>query len=87
MNVVWTRHARQRFFERSLKYGINYGEVEQNLLKQKVKQKQKDGTIKTIFQILEYCFTAIKKETKKYIKVISIWEANEKEVMLWKKKK
>ena len=87
MNIVWTRHARQRFFERSLKYGINYGEVEQNLLKQEIKQKQKDGTIKTIFKILEYYFTVIKKETKKYINVISIWEANEKEVMLWKKKK
>jgi hypothetical protein len=87
MNIVWTRHSRQRFFERSLKYGINYGEVEQNILRQKVKQKQKHGTVKTVFKIMEYHFTAIKEETKKYINVISIWESNEEEVELWKKKK
>ena len=87
MQVVWTKHARQRFFERSLKYGINYGEVEQNVIKQEVKEKQKEGTIKTVFKIMEYYFTAIKEETKKYINVISIWESNEEEVKLWKKKR
>jgi len=86
MQVIWTRHARQRFFERSLKYGINYGEVEQNVIKQRVKEKQKEGTVKTVFKIMEYYFTVIKEEAKKYINVVSIWESNEKEVELWKKK-
>jgi len=87
MDIIWTRHARERFFERALMYGINVGEAEQNILKQRVKEKQKNNTIKTIFKILDYYFTVIKEETKKYINVVSIWEANEKEVQLWKKKK
>lgn len=87
MQVVWTRHARLRFFERSLKYGINYGEVEQNVINQRVKEKQKEGKIKTVFKIMEYYFTVIKEETKKYINVVSIWESNEEEVKLWKKKR
>ena len=86
MIVVWTRHARERFFERSLIYGISYGEVEQNILKQKIKIKQKDKTIKTVFKIIDCYFTAIKEETKKRINIVSIWEANQEEVKLWKKK-
>ncbi|MBU2100419.1 hypothetical protein KKG83_06335 [Candidatus Micrarchaeota archaeon] len=86
MKIVWSRHSRIRFFERSLIYGINFGEAEQNILRQKVKQKQKDGTIKTIFKALDYFFTVIKEETKKQINVVSIWESNEREVLLWKKK-
>ncbi|PIN98504.1 MAG: hypothetical protein COT90_03960 [Candidatus Diapherotrites archaeon CG10_big_fil_rev_8_21_14_0_10_31_34] len=87
MRIVWSRHARERFFERSLIYGIHLGEADQNILKQKVKEKQKDGTIKTIFKALDYFFTVIKEETKKQINVVSIWESNEREVGLWKKKK
>ncbi|MDO8633794.1 MAG: hypothetical protein Q7K34_00715 [archaeon] len=87
MNVIWTRHARERFFERALMYGISVGEAEQNILKQRVKEKQKDSTIKTIFKIMDYYFTVIKEETPKYISVVSIWEANDKEVLLWKQKK
>lgn len=87
MEVIWTRHSRQRFFERSLKYGINYGEVEHNIITQKVKERQKDGTIKTILKLLDCYFTVIKEETKRYIKVVSIWESDEKEAELWKRKK
>jgi hypothetical protein len=87
MELVWTRHARERFFERALLYGITVGEAEQNILKQQVKEKQKDRTIKTVFRVMDYYFTVIKEETKKYINVVSIWEANEKEVLLWKMKK
>ena len=87
MKIVWSRHARERFFERSLIYGINLGEADQNILEQKVKEKQKDGAIKTIFKVLDCFFTVIKEETKKQINVISIWESNEKEAGLWKKKK
>lgn len=86
MEIVWTRHARERFFERSLKYGILYEEIEHNIKKQKVREVQKEGTIKTIFKLIDYYFTVIKEETKKYINIISIWESNEKEVGLWKRK-
>ncbi|MFH1257218.1 MAG: hypothetical protein V1494_08085 [Candidatus Diapherotrites archaeon] len=86
MIVVWTRHSRERFFERLLIYGINLGEVEQNIIAQKVREKQDDRTVKTVFKVLDYYFTVIKEETKKYANVVSIWEANEKEVDLWRKK-
>lgn len=86
MDVVWTRHARERFFERSLKYGISYDDVEYNVKEQKVRKVQSEGTIKTIFKILEYYFTVIKEETKKYINIVSIWESNQEEVMIWEKK-
>ena len=87
MDVVWKRHSRERFFERLLIYGINYGEVEYNIINQKVREEQKDGTIKAIFKVLDYYFTVIKKETEKYIDVITMWEANQNEVELWHKKK
>jgi len=87
MRIGWSRHARERFFERSLKYGLNYGEVELNIKGQKVKVRQKHGTIKTIFKIVDDFFTVVKEETRKYINVISIWESNEEEVKLWLKKK
>ncbi len=51
------------------------------------KEKQKEGTVKTVFKVMEYYFTVIKEETKKYINVVSIWESNEEEVILWKKKR
>jgi hypothetical protein len=86
MRIVWSRHARERFFERALVHGINLGEVEKNVIKQEVKQKEKNGKIKIIFKIFEKYFTVIKEETKILINIVSIWESNEKEVLLWKKK-
>ncbi len=85
--VEWSIHAKQRFFERSLMHGINYGDVEKNVLEQKVKQMQKEGKIKTIFCIEDKFFTVIKAENRNSLGVISIWESNEEEVNLWKKKK
>ncbi len=70
-------HAKERFFERTLKYNINYEEIEKKIRKQELRERQKNGTIKTIFQINQKIFIVIKEETKKWIKVISIWEANE----------
>jgi hypothetical protein len=87
MDVVWSRHAKKRFFERALIYGLNEGEVENYILKQEIKIKQKNGTIKTIFCITNQCFTVIKEETDKWICVVSIWESNDKEVELWQKRK
>ncbi|MEK6972629.1 MAG: hypothetical protein AABW72_01130 [archaeon] len=86
MDIVWTRHAREKFLERSLKYDINYAEVDIQIKAQKVKQKQLHGTIKTVFELKDTIFTVIKEETKKLINVVSIWESNEAEVELWKKK-
>ncbi|PIU21014.1 MAG: hypothetical protein COT15_04570 [Candidatus Diapherotrites archaeon CG08_land_8_20_14_0_20_34_12] len=86
MDVVWTRHAREKFLERSLKYDINYAEVDMHIKAQKVKQKQLHGTIKTIFGLKDNIFTVIKEETKKLINVVSIWESDESEVELWMKK-
>ena len=87
MEVVWSRHSRKRFFERVLLYGLNEGEVEACIIKQEVKQKQENGTIKTIFQVMNQCFTVIKEETKEWICIISIWESNDREIELWLKKK
>lgn len=87
MQVVWSRHSRERFFERALKYGITTDESEQQIVLQKVKEKQANGTVKTIFKLLDCHFTVIKEESQKLIYVVSIWESNEKEVELWLKKK
>ncbi len=86
MEVVWSRHARKRFFERALLHGLNEGEVEICIKKQEFKKKQQDGTVKTVFKILNQFFTVIKEETKEWICVVSIWESNDKEVELWNKK-
>ena len=86
MNIGWTEHAQQRFFERSLKYGLNYAEIDEQILKQKIKIKQSKNKIKTIFKVLDYYFTVIKEETSRAIYVVSIWESNDEEVKLWKTK-
>jgi hypothetical protein len=85
MVVTWTKHARLRYAERALKYNLTYGDLELELKKQRVKLKQ-NNNIKTIFQINNSFFTAIKKETNDYLLVLTVWESNEDEVDLWKKK-
>jgi hypothetical protein len=87
MEVVWSRHARERMLERTLLYGTTQGDVEVCVIKQEVKVFQPNGTVKTVFCISERLFTVIKEETNKLICIISIWESNTKEVELWKKRK
>jgi hypothetical protein len=85
MDVEWSRHAREKFLMRSMLYGVNYGDVEFEIKRQIVKQKQEGNKIKTIFYLMNRHFTVIKSETKTLIEVITIWESNEKEVELWEK--
>jgi hypothetical protein len=86
MIIQWKIHARDKFLERVLQLGLNYGDVEHEIKKQRIKLLQEDGKIKTIFKASEIILTVIKIETKNKINVITIWDSNEKEVDLWKKK-
>jgi hypothetical protein len=86
MLIQWKIHARDKFLERVLQLGLNYGDVEHEIKKQRIKLLQEDGKIKTIFKIDEIILTVIKVETKNKINVITIWDSNKKEVNLWKKK-
>ncbi|HOW29091.1 MAG TPA: hypothetical protein PK685_00210 [archaeon] len=85
MIVTWSLHAQDRFIERVAKYNINYGDVEFEVKKQKVKIKEEDK-IKTIFKIPPIFLTIIKKETKEYILILTLWESSEEEERLWKTK-
>ena len=86
MQVIWSMHAKHRFAERAVLYGINYAEIELAIKAQKVKIKQEKNKYKTIFDIQKIMITAVKAETKEYIHVLTLWEANEAEVEIWKKK-
>lgn len=85
MNVTWTLHAQERFIERVIKYRLNYGDFETEIIKQTIKIKIKDK-IKTIFKINDILFVTIKKENNKYLKVITLWEATEEEVNVYEQK-
>lgn len=86
MMVSWSRHAKLRFAERALVLGINYGDIEWEIKRQEVKIKEAPNKFKTIFNINQNLLTAVKTETMDYIHVLTLWEANEKEVELWKKR-
>jgi hypothetical protein len=85
MLIRWSKHSKERFAERAIKDGINYGEVEYEIKKQKVKIKEDENKFKTIFKIKKNYLTAIKLENQEYIHVLTLWESNEKEVEIWKK--
>lgn len=74
-----------RFTERATKYNINYGDIEFEVKKQKVKIKE-DDKIKTIFKISPIFLTVVKKETTDYILVLTLWESSEEEEKIWKTK-
>ncbi|MFH1588770.1 MAG: hypothetical protein ABIA76_05530 [Candidatus Diapherotrites archaeon] len=86
MLVRWSLHAKHRFAERAAKLGIPYGEIELEIRKQKVKIKEGKNKFKTIFKIEDGLLTAVKIEKKDFIHVLTLWEANELEANLWKKK-
>ena len=86
MLIRWDRHAKLRFAERVIKLGVNYGDIEFEIKKPRVKIKQENERIKAIFKIANDYLTAIKLETKEFIHVITLWEASEKEVEIWNKK-
>jgi len=87
MEVFWSVHSKERFFERALLYGLNEEEVENCIKKQEVKLVQENGKIKTIFSVIGKYFTVIKVENKKKLCVVSIWESNNKEIEVWKNQK
>lgn len=86
MIVRWSRHAEHMFAERAAKFGITYGEIELEIKKQKVRIKEAKNRFKTVFKTGDFILTAVKIETKKFIHVLTLWEANEKEVEKWKRK-
>lgn len=86
MLVRWSKHAKYRFAERATKFGLNYGEIEQSVKKQEIKIKEEKNKFKTIFELQGVILSVIKIETKKFIHVLTMWEANEKEAEIWKKK-
>ena len=86
MFIRWSRHAKEKFAERAVKYGINYGDIEFEVKKQKVKLHEGKDRFRTIFRAGENLLTAIKIEKKEFMHILTLWESNEKEVELWKKK-
>ncbi len=86
MLVRWSLHAKHRFAERAAKLGFNYGEIELEVKKQKVRIKEGENKFKTIFKIGGELLTVVKFEKKNFIHVLTLWEANELEASLWKKK-
>ena len=86
MIVKWKQHAKEKFLERALQLGINYGDVEFEIKKQEKKIPQEKNKIKTIFKIRENLITIIKIENKKGIFVITLWNSSKKEEKIWKKK-
>jgi hypothetical protein len=86
MLIRWSLHAKHRFAERAAKLGINYGDVELKIKKQEVKIKEDKNKFKTIFKIKKEFLTAIKLEKKDFIHVLTLWESNEAEAAIWKKK-
>ena len=86
MLVRWSLHAKHRFAERAIKLGINYGDIEFEIKKQGFKVKEGKNKFKTVFVIRDVLLTAVKLENRKFIHVLTLWESNEKEVYLWKKK-
>jgi len=86
MNIFWSHHAKQMFAERAARLGINYAEIELEVKKQKVKLVEGKNKFKTIFRIGNSILTAVKLEQEKFIHVLTLWESNEKEAELWKKK-
>ena len=79
MLVRWSLHAKHRFAERAIKLGINYGDIEFEIKKQEVKIKEAQNRFKTIFKTGDSLLTAAKVETREFIHVLTLWEANEKE--------
>lgn len=89
MKVFWTQHALERFMERALLHGFTRTEIEQIIKKQEVRipkgedKKFKKEKFETIGIVAQKFFTVQKAEDKKNIIVITLWEANRKEVDLW----
>ncbi|MFH1225190.1 MAG: hypothetical protein V1676_05300 [Candidatus Diapherotrites archaeon] len=83
MLVRWSLHAKHRFAERAAGHGINYGEIELAIKKQEVRIKEGGNKFRAVFEAGGELLTAVKIETKKFIHVLTLWEANEQEAEKW----
>ena len=83
MIVRWTDHAIDMFLERVIQYGFYYGELEKEIIAQQLRIWQGANKYKAIFRLGENYFTIIKTENEKKLKVVTLWESNEKEVFMW----
>jgi hypothetical protein len=93
INIFWTRHASERFWERALLYGITKTEFEEIIRKQEVRLNQgfdakyNKQKFQTIGVIAKHFFTIEKAEDKKEIVVITLWESKESEITVWYSKR
>ena len=91
--LFWSQHAKERFWERILKHGFDYCEIEFSLKKQKVKTKKgfderhKTEKIECIDKIRDVFLTFQKAEDKETIYVITLWESSQEEVKFWKSRR
>lgn len=86
MMMRWSLHAKHRFAERAAKSGINYGDIEFAIKKQEIRILEGKNKFKTVFKTQDLLLTAVKIERDNFIHVLTLWEANEKEAELWKRK-
>lgn len=84
MRVRWTIHSHESFGTRALILGINYGDIELEIKKQSFKIRIEGNKFKTIFMVQKALFTVIKIEIGDRIKILTLWESNQKEQKLWK---
>jgi len=89
VNIIWTRHALERFVERALLYGFSRTEFEVFVKKQEVRiskgfdELYKKEKFETIGLVAKKFFTVHKAEDNKTIIVITLWESNAGDVDLW----
>jgi hypothetical protein len=81
MHVRWTIHSQNKFAERILFLGLNYGDIE--IAKQRVKLCLEENKFKSIMSINGKFITVVKVDEKEYIEIITLWESNSKEVLEW----
>ena len=92
MEIFWKEHAKERFWERALLFGLNFAEAELALKKQKVKifegfdKKYKTNKYAFIEKFNNCFITFMKAESRKIIYVITLRESSEKEEKIWRKK-
>ena len=93
IKIIWTKHANERFWERALIYGLTKTELEEIIIKQKVRipqgfdTKYNKNKFQTIGAVGKNFFTIEKAEDKNKIIVITLWESKESEIELWHSRK
>lgn len=89
-NIFWKKHAKERFWERVLKYGFEYSEAEFILRKQRVRiskgfdEKYNTEKFECIEKIHNVFITFQKAENNESIFVITLWESNPEEEKIWR---